>query len=414
MKTNTIKLRTLIMSICIIITFYGTALAQVNGEIIADTNNLIVIKIWGTHAERGYAHGYLLGDKITDIIQGYLIPSFGSHYSDARELISNGQDLIIDSIYQVEAMSMIDGMNDVGLDPTNLDYIDLLVGSCWSDLEGFLLKKAGGVGCSCLLNWGEGTSNSFLNGKSIIARFYDWSGYIPAIINNAAMIIHMPSEPGLQPWLIVGYAGEMVPSGGGVNQGGLSMYKNAMADCSCNAVPGTQYAPYQFTMRKILETDDFNGDGLHNTQDARDGFDANPQGYPVGKIIPVIARSEGNTDSLTAMVAEIAPVSPTHVYRTNSYDDMIPGANLYAANSQIKRNNAQSYCSRYWNVITHFGDSTDFDILKNHDIMVNYSTNGWNYGFIHHIPELDSLKISVIRDNASACALPMTTSIGSI
>jgi hypothetical protein len=412
MKINSIILKTIVICIVLFTGFGVRTQPTVNGEIIADTNNLVVIKLWGTHAERGYAHGYLIGDQITDIVQGYIIPSFGSDYPEARNLVSNGQDLIIDSLYQVEAKSMIDGMNDAGLNPTNLDYIDILVGNCWSDLEGFFTKKnGGGVGCSCLLNWGEGTSNSFLFGKSIIARFYDWGGSIPAIINNAAMIIHMPSEPGLQPWLIVGYAGEMVPSGGGVNQGGLSMYKNAMSDFACSAVPGTQYAPYQFTMRKILETDDFNGDGVHNTQDARDGFDANPQGYPVDKIIPVIARNEGNSDSLTAMVAEIAPVAPTHVYRTNSYDDMIPGANLYAANRQIKRNNAQNYCPRYINVSYNFGDSTNFGIQKNYDIMVNYSNHITqnNYGFIQHIPELDILKVSVFRDNTNAYQLPMTS-----
>jgi hypothetical protein len=410
MKTHPITLKTIVVSLILFTSLAGRSQPTVHGEIIADTNNLVVIKLWGTHAERGYAHGYLLGDKITDILQGYVIPYFGSDYPEARNLVSNGQDLIIDSLYQVEAKAMIDGMDDAGLNTANLDYIDILVGNCWSDLEGFFTKKGGGVGCSCLLNWGEGTANSFLNGKSIIARFYDWGGSIPAIINNAAMIIHMPDEPGLQPWLIVGYAGEMVPSGGGVNQGGLSMYKNAMSDFACSAVPGTQYAPYQFTMRKILETDDFNGDGVHNTQDARDGFDANPQGYPVDKIIPVIARSEGNSDSLTAMVAEIAPVAPTHVYRTNSYDDMIPGANLYAANRQIKRNNAQNYCLRYTLVSLNFGDSTNFGIQKNHNIMVNYSAHPSqsNYGYIQHIPESDLLKVSVYRNNTNAYELPMT------
>lgn len=410
MKKRNITLKCFIICLVFILTAQVKGQTTVNGEIIADTNNLVVIKVWGTHAERGYAHGYLLGDKITDIMQNFLIPSFGSYYSTARDLISNGQDLIIDSLYQVEAKSMVDGMDDAGANTANLDYIDLLIGSCWSDLEGFISKKSG-VGCSCLLNWGEGTSNSFLYGKSIVARFYDWSGTNPAVIDNAAMIIHVPSEPNLQPWLIVGYAGEMVPSGGGVSQGGLSMYKNAMSDYTCSAVPGVQYAPYQFTMRKILETDDFNGDGIHNTQDARDGFNANPQGYPVDKIIPVIARSEGNSDSLTAMVAEIAPISPTHVYRTNSYDDLIPGANIYAANSQIKRNNAHNYCPRYYNVSNNFGDSTNFGIQKNYDVMVNYSKHptGLNYGFIQHVPELDLLKVSVYRDNTNAYDLPMTS-----
>jgi len=382
----------------------------VNGEILADTNNLTVLKVWGTHSERGYAHGYLIGDKITDIVQGYLIPYFGSSYQVARDLVSNGEDLIIDSLYQVEAMSMVDGMNDAGLNTANLDYIDILVGSCWSDLEGYFNKSGSGGDCSCLLNWGQGSANSPLNGKSIAARFYDWGGYQQTIINNAVLIAHVPSEPGLQPWLLVGYAGEMVPTGGGVSQGGLSMYKNGMGDFYCSAVPGTAYVPYIFTMRKILETNDFNGDGVHNTQDARDGFDANPQGYPIDKIIPVIARNDPDSDSLTAMIIEIASVEPTHTYRTNSYEDIIPGDNLYAANSQIKRNNANNYCYRYLNVSNHFGDSTNIGIERNDEIMTKYSVQpgARNYGYIQHIPELDLLKVSVIRDGIDAYALPMT------
>ena len=372
----------LVLLIALLLTICIPLKAQVNGEIIADTNNLVVIKVWGTHYERGYAHGYLLGDKIRDIFFGYLKPHFGSDYQYARTLVTNGQDLIIDSLYQVEAKAMIDGMSDAGFNTTDIDYVDLLVASCFSDLAGYISKKSGGPGCSCLLDWG---------------------------VNNAAMIIHIPSEPGLQPWLIVGYAGEMVPSGGGVNQGGLSMYKNAMSDYSGMAIPGSKYAPYHFTMRKILETDDFNGDGVHNTMDAMDGFNANTQGYPVGKIIPVIARWDPESDSNTAMVVEIAPTSPTHTYRFNSYEDKIPGDNLYAANSQIARNNARNYCARYNRIASHIGDGTNISIQKNKELMTTQSFNGCNYVFIQHVPELDMLKVSVLRDSISACFLPMTS-----
>ena len=382
----------------------------VNGEILADTNNLTVVKVWGTHYERGYAHGYLLGNKMLQTIS-YIKSYFGSDIDYARSLVSSGEDLIIEPQYQEEAQAMIAGMVEAGIDTTNFDYIDILVGNCWSDLEGYLYKKGGGSDCSCLLNWGEGTANSPLNGKSIAARFWDWSGYQTIIINNAVLIAHIPSEPDLQPWLLLGYAGEMVPSGGGISQGGLSMYKNGMSDFSGSAVPGTAYAPYIFTMRKILETNDFNGDGVHNTQDARDGFDANPQGYAIDKIIPVIARNNPDSDSLTAMVVEIAPVEPTHTYRTNSYDDNIPGDNLYAANHQIARNNAQNYCYRYNNVSNNFGDSTNIGIERNNEIMTNYSVlqSGRNYGYIQHIPQMDLLKVSVIRDGIDAYALPMTS-----
>ncbi len=409
MKTKNTFLRIIFLLVIGMFIATGIHAQFVNGEIIADTNNLTVIKVWGTHTERGYAHGYLLGDKITDIMQGYLIPYFGSDYQYARSLVTNGQDLIIDSEYQVEAQAMIDGMSDAGTNTHNLDYVDLLVGSCFSDLGGYISKKSGGPGCSCLLNWGDATSGTFLAGKSIVARFADWGSIIPAIVNNAAMIIHIPSEPGLQPWLIVGYAGEMVPSGGGVSQGGLSMYKDAMSDYTGSAVPGSKYAPYHLTMRKILGDRRFNGDGVHNTMDAMDGFNANSQGYSVGKIIPVIARWDPASDSNTAMVVEIAPTSPTHTYRFNSYVDKIPGDNLYAANSQIARNNARNYCARYNRVASAIGDGTNISIQKNKTIMTENSWNGTNYVFTQHVPELDLLKVSVLRDSTHACFLPMTS-----
>ena len=98
--------------------FVLNALAQigVKGEILADTNNVTVVKVWGTHYERGYAHGYFLGDKILDIVEGYLIPSLGSFYPTARALVTDGENLVFDSVYQTEAKAMIKGMGNRGED----------------------------------------------------------------------------------------------------------------------------------------------------------------------------------------------------------------------------------------------------------------------------------------------------------
>ena len=197
---------------------------NVNGEILYDTNNLVVLKVWGTHAQRGYAHGYLLGEKIRELVIGYLIPRFYDFYPTARILVTDGKNLVLDSIYHVEAKSMIEGMVDAGCDTSDMDYIDLLVGASFSDLFGYnMSKQSSPEECSTFINWGDATAGTDLDKKSVIARFSDWGSIQPDIVNNAVIIIHMPSEEGLQPWLIVGYAGEMVPSSGGLNQGGISV-----------------------------------------------------------------------------------------------------------------------------------------------------------------------------------------------
>ena len=57
------------------------AIAQqdtVKGEILADTNNAVFLKVWGNAEERGYAYGYLLNESIIEISEGYIRLSLGS------------------------------------------------------------------------------------------------------------------------------------------------------------------------------------------------------------------------------------------------------------------------------------------------------------------------------------------------
>ena len=409
MKTKSTFIKTIIIStMCMFFALNSTA-QNVNGEILYDTNNLVVLKVWGTHAERGYAHGYLLGEKIREVVIGYLIPRMYDFYPTARILVSDGKNLVLDSIYHVEAKSMIEGMVDAGCDTSDMDYIDLLVGACFSDLFGYMSMQSSPDECSTFINWGDATAGTDLDKKSVIARFSDWASLQPDIINNAVIIIHMPSEEGLQPWLIVGYAGEMVPSSGGLNQGGISVYKNGLGDYHEDAIMDSEYEPYQITMRKALEIDDYNDDGLHNAIDVRSALNSNPQGYATAHAISIVARYDSISNTRTAMIAVVAPTAPTHVYRTTSYNDTIPGDNLYAANSQIKRNDYRHYCYRYLNMVDHMGDGTGIGSAENWNLMKDYSGGSYNYAFMQHIPELDILKISVLRDSTNAWELDATT-----
>lgn len=401
----------LTLFICLFFVLNLKAQPQVNGEILYDTNNVQVLKVWGTHYERGFAHGYLLSEEIGVTLVDFFIPFLGEFYQTARQLVSEGGNLVIDSLYQLEAKGMIDGMGAAGFDTTNIDYIDLLACAAWSDFEGFgFWVSPAGPGCSTFSNWGDATEGTDLDGKAVTARMYDWSP-IPEVVDNSMMIIHIPSEENLQPWVLVGYAGEMVPSGGGLNESGISCFKNAMSDYPPNMADWEKsYEPYQFAMRKALEYKDFSQDGKNDTYDVRDALLSNNQGYATGHIIPIGARYDAESDARTAMVAEIAPTWPTHVFRTNSYNDTIPGDNLYAANSQIIRNNWRSYCWRYMNVATHMGNGTGIGAMDNWMIMRNYSAHtGSNLGFLQHIPELHILNLSVYRDGMNAWELPYTT-----
>nr|NQU90819.1 T9SS type A sorting domain-containing protein [Bacteroidota bacterium] len=381
---------------------------QINGEILADTNKILVLKVWGTSYERGYAYGYLTGNKIENVIEGFLIPAFGSFYQSARELVTNSEVFEIDTIFQNEAKAIVNGMALAGIDTTMIDYVDLLVLNCFFDLEGFS-DEVEGFGCSTFLNWGSATENTDLDGKSVISRHYDYPDYVPALANNAVLVIHFPSEENTQPWLLGDAAGWFTPSGIGVNQQGISVFQNTMSDCYCSPSSNAVYEPFLFTLRRALESADYNGDGVNNTQDVKDALSSNPQGYAGGYIISTLARYDDQSDSLTATIAEIAPEEPFITFRTNTYDDAIPGDNLYAANAQIKRNNANNYCSRYLNMVNHMGDGTGIGSEENWNLMKNYSGVTYNYLFTQFIPDWNILKASVYRDNSNAWQLEPTT-----
>ncbi len=57
-------------------------------------------------------------------------------------------------------------------------------------------KQSGFDDCSTFLNWGDATAGTDLDEKSIICRYSDWGTYLPEIIDNAVIIIHIPSEEG--------------------------------------------------------------------------------------------------------------------------------------------------------------------------------------------------------------------------
>jgi len=87
-----IKTTTILVYLLIALTASATA-QQVNGLIYADTAGVMVVKVWGNHQKRGYALGYLTGDRITDVMANYVKPSFGAYYSLARNTIIEGNDL---------------------------------------------------------------------------------------------------------------------------------------------------------------------------------------------------------------------------------------------------------------------------------------------------------------------------------
>ncbi len=369
----------------------------VKGVIYADTTNILVVKVWGTHQERGYALGYLTGDKITDIINNYIKPEFGPFYSSARSLVIQGVDLSIPQEYKDEAQSIIEGMDAAGLNTTNLDQTDILVGNTFLDISNLLFKKSG-MNCSALMSWNDATAGTDLDGKSVITRHLDWE-YSPVINRNHMIVVHFPQETTESKWLLVGFSG-MMSILSGFNPD-FSAFQNMMDDFSASGLHNKQYLPIWFALRKAIEAADYNNDGARNVQDVKAALSDCVNGFADGFIVSSLARSN-TTDSLVAMVAELANTAPIHTYRYSDYPDSIPGDNLYTANYQIARNNLMHFCSRYNGIRSHIGDGTQISLDTSWNLMRDYSHLSTNTQFMQFAPELDYLRISVYRDGQPA------------
>jgi len=372
--------------------------AQINGVLISDSNNIRIIKVWGTHQERGFAQGSLLGEAITALIRSYLKPQFGSLYPNAREMVTNGSDLSFDPDFVDEAKAIVAGMDSAGTNTEKCDYVDLLVANSLMDISKMMGSPLP-VGCSSLISWGLATEGTDLSGHSVISRHMDWPVNLN-LINNQVICIHLPSEPDEQPWLGIGYAGVF-----GVNSGfnqNLGVFSHTMADLNAPSSQGKHFEPMWLCLRKSIEKLDYNSDGRNNVLDVRSALSDHPQGFADGFLISAVAQSSEGQDSLIAMIAEVAPAAPCLTFRSNSLPDSIPGKNLYTANCQIARNQAMHFCSRYNRINAAIGVGNAISSIRNWELMRDYSHQSIDLQFMQFAPESDLFKISVYQKGKAA------------
>jgi hypothetical protein len=368
---------------------------EVNGKIMSTHHNLTVVKVWGSHAERGYAAGYLLADKFADAYENYISLAFGEYLPLAKMLIQHPYFFTIDAEYLAEAEAFIQGVHAAGYGH-QLDMGDVLVGNCFLDLKGVFagMQEEVQTGCSSLMSWGEATRKTDLNGKSIITRQLDWD-IVPVLIRNQVMVIHIPAEMDEQPWLLIGFAGQISVMSG-INQSGLAIMHQSMNDYETPARLFRAYEPATFAMRRAIERKDLNGDGVNSVMDIKAALMVNPFGFANNYIITGLAPSTAGSDEHIAIVAEVANSEPYYSIRHNTYPDQIPGQNLYAANARISFQDVLGFCDRYNNVVEQLGDGTRissrraWDIMKYHSVLPTR-----NLQFIQFIPELFSLKVGV-------------------
>ncbi|MFO8067492.1 MAG: T9SS type A sorting domain-containing protein [Bacteroidales bacterium] len=404
------KICKIITLLIVIISFQSSKLfgEEIKGEIISDDNNITIVKVWGTHEERGYATGYLLADKITDLYENFILPEFGSDLDFAKLIIDNPDHFIISQDYINEATAMVEGLKDAGFEDSSIDYRDILVANSFLDLANLNETNLNiSNGCSSLISWGEATEGTELDGKSVITRHMDWND-MDVIIRNQTVVIHIPEETDEQPWLLIGFAGQMSVLSG-INSEGLAVMQHMLADEYSSGTLNKAYEPIWFTLRKIIESTDYNNDGVNNAKDIRDAINSNINGYAESYIVAGMSKSNSENDSLIAIISELAPVEPHISNRYSTYPDEIPGDNIYAANFSISRNDALNTCIRYDAIKENISDGNEIDANVSWDLMLNHSSTcafgvTGNIQFMQYIPEDAILKLAIHQnDGTQAC-----------
>jgi hypothetical protein len=305
-----------------------------------------------------------------------------------------------------EAKSMVEGMNQVQANSFNLDYLDLLIINSLFDLSGIkCLSRTKSFACSSFMSWGEATKGTDLNGESVISRHFDW--WNPdVILHNQVILIHIPSEPDEQPWLSIGIAGQIGVTSA-MNKSGVSVFLHTAPFTGLKG-KNHEYEPIMFTLRKGIETKDFNNDHQDDIIDIREVISSNKNGFSRPCIVSALATAKEKTNERIAMVAELVPYYPYMVVRGNEYPDEMPGDNLYTANSLLKTKNRKTHGTRNKDMISAIGDGGKIGTEKNWELMRDHSrfkvpfNIESNIQFMQYIPGLNILKLSVSTDKSPA------------
>lgn len=360
------KKLSLIIPILILVSFSPLLGDNVNGQL-EEINGKDVLTIWGTHTERGYANGYLMGEQILEVFNDYLLEnvfmSIGSLYEMARsEFIT---DFDVEQKYYDETEAIISGIEDSGVSIYNdilgrkVDEIDILISNSILEIAiiGNLSDKI--FNCSSLSSWGQSTQQDpTLNGESIITRNLDWTPH-QTLLDNQVLIVNKPSEADEQNWISFTFAG-LIGCLSSINEEGVGSFLD-VGNNSSHPNPGP-FHPIFFAVRNGIESADYNADGNCNAGDVAQAVE--DKTLLSDNIIHVVNKNNRDT---TALVIECNNANGVAI-RTMADNTMISGDNL-AATNHFRKLYDPVYCYRYENIADSLESSTQISIDRSWELL---------------------------------------------
>ncbi len=375
---------------------------NVNGDTLS-VDGKKILKVWGTHYERGYATGYLLGSKIKEISENYFIYAFfgGNSYLYENTRAYFLDNFQIEEKYISETEGLIDGMIEADIIlfsdilSRDIDANDLLLSNAIVDLAALGdLNSDYGFGCSSLSSWGENTIlDPDLSGDLLITRNMDWTPH-PALLENHLLAVHFPSEADEVNWLSFTFPG-FIGGLSSINENGLCAFMN-MGDH--NEHPNTYtFHPILLSIRNGIEVYDYDGDYDIAPEDVLAAVEENYQ--LSGSIVHTANHESG-------LVIECNNQNGV-VVRDDNDNTVIPAEHL-AATNHFRELYPPAACYRYDNIADSLSASSDIDIIRSWDLLAGAAGVSNNIHTIQYAPTLNLIKWSTAEVGTPAYQLEPT------
>jgi len=187
----------------------------VKGEL-TNINGKRVLRVWGSHYDMGYAHGYLLAEEIVELLEDYMLGELldVENYWRTRSMLIRYAR--IPAAYRIELQGMYEGMIAAigrrGLHSETINRyfkpVDLIA---WNMIpEIFRLyftsrafSDASGVLCSSISGWDRGTAD----GNLVFARNLDFGKAGDLLEETPLIIAFQPSGCVKKDWISVAWPG---------------------------------------------------------------------------------------------------------------------------------------------------------------------------------------------------------------
>jgi len=225
----------------------GTLTPEVNGTL-SEIEGVRVLRVWGTPQERGFAHGYLLADKIVPLFDELVgTDELGGGAEGYRNrILPILEKMKIDPQFVAELQGMLAGIEakaegrvEVPRLGRFLRYDDLAALNCLADF----MK----MGCSSFAAWGSMTTD----GATIAGRNADYLT-VPGLFGADIVVVNTPcDDSGALGWVSVTWPG-MLWCLTGINAEGVTVSLHNAEGYPPSVDSG--FTPRGFTFRKAIES----------------------------------------------------------------------------------------------------------------------------------------------------------------